>query len=110
MTVTNILLMIISDLLKVLQSPQKTSSVFNSQRELSSAIKTIQTILFRGNIAQQVASSIEKINPIVETVEPDPVTTNTNTRFSQSEPTHLFPIGTIIRKILDDGIFYEGAI
>ena len=45
MTATETLSMIMVDLLAVLQTPPKTSPVFNSQRELATAITTLQTLL-----------------------------------------------------------------
>ena len=37
--------MIMADLLAVLETPPKTSTVFNSQRELATAVATLQTLL-----------------------------------------------------------------
>ena len=54
MIATDTLSMIIVDLLTVLQSPHTTLLVFNSQRELSEAIKTVQTILIRDDTNQSV--------------------------------------------------------
>lgn len=49
MTATGTLSMIIADLLKVLQSPLTASPIFNCQRDVSEAIKTLQTVLIRNN-------------------------------------------------------------
>lgn len=47
MTATETLSMIMADMLAVLQTPPKTSPVFNSQRELATAVATLQTLLVR---------------------------------------------------------------
>ena len=47
MTATETLSMIMVDLLAVLQTLPKTSPVFNHQRELTTAVATLQTLLVR---------------------------------------------------------------
>ena len=50
------------------------------------------------------------MKPIVEAVELELITTNAYICSSQSYPTNLFPMGTIIRKQFNNRIFHEGAI
>ena len=80
--------MIISDLLKGLQTPP---------RELSCAVTILQSILLRDDTVQ----SVKHTTKTKSTTRLEPITANTNTRLS---------ISTIIHKRFDDGIFHEGSI
>ena len=113
MTATNTLSMIIADLLKVLQSTPTTSPVFNCQCDLSEALETLQTILIRDDTTQSVPITSNPIGKptLAPKIKPvDPSYSKNIVWLSRSNPTNLYPIGTIICKKFNDGIFYEGAI
>ena len=102
MTATDRLLLIMTDLLEVLKAPPIPSPIFNSQRELATAITTIQSILGRDNTTPTVSPPLP-----VSTPTTIPVTTNTTTRLSRSKPVNLYPIGTIIRKWCTDTLSFH---
>ena len=100
MTATETLSMIMADLLAVLQAPPKTSPVFNHQRELATAVSTLQKILVREGNSEQTPAPITKPR---SQPRPSPIVNNTTTRSSRSQPTNLFPIGTIVKKGIHEG-------
>ena len=83
MTATETLSMIMTDLLAVLQTPQKTSPLFNSQTELATAITTIHTILVRNGTSEQTSALVTKTRCVPRRM---PIVSNTNTR-SYNQPT-----------------------
>ena len=60
MTATETLSIIMVDLLAVLPIPPKTSQVFNCQRELATAIATLQTLLVRDGTSEQTSALVPK--------------------------------------------------
>ena len=98
--------MIITDLLDVLKAPPTPSPIFNSQWDLATAITTLQSILGRDHATPTVPPpQLSSTTPTI------PVITNTNARSTQSQPSNLYPIGTIICKYHSDILsFHEGGI
>ena len=89
MTATETLSMIMADLLAVLQTPPKTSPVFNSQRELATAITTLQTPLVRDGTSKQTFAPVTKPRCRPRRVQKAPIVSNTTTRLSCSQPTNV---------------------
>ena len=92
--------MIMADLLAVLQTPPKTSPVFNHQRELATAVATLQKLLVREENSEQTPAPVTKLRSVLRQ---SPIVSNTTTRLSRSQPTNLFPICTIIKKGIHEG-------
>ena len=95
-----------TDLLEVLKAPPTPSPIFNSQRELATAITTLQSILGQDH-------TIPTVPPPLPTTPPPtiPVTTITTTQWTQSRSINLYPISTIIRKYYADILsFHKGEI
>ena len=74
MSATERLSLIMTDLLEVLKAPPTPSPIFNSQRELATAITTLQSILGRDHTTPTVPPPLPSTPP--PTIS---VTTNTNT-------------------------------
>ena len=106
MTATDRLSLIMTDLLEVLKAPKIPSPIFNSQRELTTAITTLQSILGRDNTTPTMPPPLP-----VSTPTTIPITTNTTTRSSHSKPVNLYPISTIICRCSTDTLsFLKGVI
>ena len=105
MTATDRLSLIMTDLLEVLKAPPIPSPIFNSQRDLATAISTLQSILGRDHTTPATPP------PPAPTPTPTPITTDTEKRGTRSKPVNLYPMGTIIRRWDTDSLsFHEGAI
>ena len=109
MRATEILSMIMADLLAVLQTLPKISPNFNSQREIATTVTTLQSILVRNGTSEQTSTPTKSRRvPIA------PIISSTTPRSSQSQPTNLSPIGTIVRKQCYDSQYstsiHEGEI
>ena len=92
MTATDRLLLIMTDLLEVLKAPPTPLPIFNSQRDLATAISTLQSILGRDHTTPTDLPPLPAPTPT-----PTPITADTTKRGTRSKPVNLYPMGTTIQ-------------